>query len=329
MPVQLIKRFWVALVVVAILAGWGVYWFQTAFYDTGYAPEQPIAFYHKVHAGELGIDCKYCHFNADRGKHAGVPPMSVCMGCHRPNNVIASNPEYTKEIANLVAISETGSYTIDGVKYHGAPDGIEYEGGVVHWKRVHKLPDHVYFSHQWHVLAGVACQTCHGPVQEMTVLRQYSNLTMSWCLDCHRKSNYVGGRHYVAGDPTTFTVGTADRDLQVKRQVQDPVVTFLVHGDKSPVPAADTTPAADATPALPPAGEAGRQQLVDAVIDAHAQDAQGQGAQLTPQLAEAMRAQVQKLPIWRLQDLPESHRKYYQDPASFQNALTQCSTCHQ
>jgi len=324
---RLTKRFWVAMVVLLVLVGWFIYWFQTAFYDTGYAPEQPIAFYHKVHAGELGIDCKYCHFNADRGKHAGVPPMSVCMGCHRPNNVTTNNPDYQKEIANLVAIADTGSYTIDGVKYHGIPDGVEYEGGVVHWKRVHKLPDHVYFSHQWHVRAGVACQTCHGPVQEMTVLRQYSNLTMTWCLDCHRKANYVGGRRYVASAPSTFTVGTADRELTVTKDQPDTIVQFITQADPSPAPPAVQVPAEDT---YPPQGEAGRQQLIDTVVEGQqGMDASGAHVPLPPQLAAAMRSQLQGLPIWRLADLPETHRKYYQDPAAFQNALTQCSTCHQ
>lgn len=324
-PLQLLRRFWVALAVVVILGLWLVYWFQTAFHDTGYAPEQPIAFYHKVHAGELGIDCKYCHFNADRGKHAGVPPMSVCLGCHRVVSG-SDNPQYAKEIAALLAVADTGSYHIDGTTYHGTPDGVEYRGGVVHWRRVHKLPDFVYFSHQWHVRAGVACQTCHGPVQTMTVLRQYSDLTMGWCLDCHRKSNYVGGRRYDAADPSTFTVGTADRDVQRARVVGDPTVAFLQHPGQAPAQTQASPPGqGEAASGGLPAGEAARETLVQTVED----QAQGSMASLPPELREAMRARVKNLPIWRLQDLPETHRAYYRDAASFQNAPTQCTTCHQ
>ncbi len=326
LPLQLLKRFWLAGALALLVAGWGVHWFGNAFYDTGYAPEQPIAFYHKVHAGELGIDCKYCHFNADRGKHAGVPPMSVCLGCHRVVNG-GDNPQYAKEISALLAVADKGSYSIDGTTYHGTPDGIEYEGGVVHWKRVHKLPDFVYFSHQWHVRAGVACQTCHGPVQEMTVLRQYSDLTMGWCLDCHRRSNYVGGRRYDPEDPASFAVGTANREVMRARDIGDPTVEFIRRGAQAP--REDSTASASKVPEHPPRGEAERERLVTTVLDGHDQSGAGEVATLPPELREAMRKRVSNLPIWRLSDLPETHRAYYGDAHSFQNAATQCTTCHQ
>jgi hypothetical protein len=328
-PLQVLKRFWVALVLVVLVAGYAVYWFQNAFYDTGYAPEQPIAFYHKVHAGDLHIDCKYCHFNAERGKHAAVPPMSVCLGCHR--NVTTENEQYKKEIANLLAIADKGSYQIDGVTYHGEKnDDVVYDGGVVHWQRVHKLPDHVYFSHQWHVRAGVACQTCHGPVQEMTVLRQYSDLTMSWCLDCHRKSNYVGGRRYDPADPTTFAVGTGSRSAQLDREEPDAVVDFVARQVKtSAAPQAAAAPQAEGEQPQQPKrilrGEGDREAMVKTVVDAHETDT----TTLPPQLRAVMRERLRDLPVWRLADLPETHRAFYQDPASFQNAPTQCNTCHQ
>jgi hypothetical protein len=313
-PLYLIKRFWVALTILTMVFGSFAYWIKNAFYDTGYAPVQPIAFYHKVHAGDLKIDCKYCHFNAERGKHPGVPPMSVCMGCH--NHVVSDNPEYQKEIAKLKAIADSGSYELDGVVY---------EGGVVHWRRVHKLPDHVYFSHQWHVRAGVACQTCHGPVQEMTVMRQFSDLTMSWCVDCHRKSNYVAGREYREEDPATFVVGTASRDIVRQRQVADPVVAFASshqtpHADAH-AHAPSATAQAEITPSrLSTSGESAREDYLQAVIEERS---------VPPALREAMKAKWRNLPIWRLADLPETHRAFYKNPSGFQNAPTQCNTCHQ
>jgi hypothetical protein len=328
-PLQLLRRFWVAILVLLLLVWTGYHWFQTAFYDTGYAPEQPIAFYHRVHAGELGIDCKYCHFNADRGKHAGVPPMSVCLGCHR---VVTSseNPDYAHEITALLAIADKGSYKIDGTTYHGKPDGVEYEGGVVHWKRVHKLPDFVYFSHQWHVRAGVACQTCHGPVQEMTTLRQYADLTMAWCLDCHRRSNYVGGRRYDAADPSTFAVGSANRDVVRARDVDDPTVTFIRSvGGQQPAAAGDAAAPSASAPEHIPDGEGERKAMVATVMQEREQAQGMEISALPPQLRKAMEARVNNLPIWRLADLPETHRAYYGDSSSFQNAPTQCTTCHQ
>ncbi len=337
-PLQLLKRFWVALAILLLVAGSVSWWFKNAFYDTGYAPEQPIAFYHKVHAGELKIDCKYCHFNAERGKHPGIPPMSVCLGCHRPGNVTTENTQYQKEIASLLAVAEKGSYEIDGKgPYHGEPDNVVYDGGVVHWKRVHKLPDHVYFSHQWHVRAGVACQTCHGPIQEMTVVRQFSDLTMGWCLDCHRQSKYVGGRRYDPADPSSFAVGGADRETQRQRQLPDDVVEFVARqvdtGKAAPAVEShapeSTDHSAESARQPLPAGEAGRATLVQDVVESHAQDAKDHGMALPPELRAAMQAKVANLPIWRLSDLPETHRKYYTDAAGFQNAPTQCNTCHQ
>jgi hypothetical protein len=147
---------------------------------------------------------------------------------------------------------------------------------------------------------------------------------MGWCLDCHRRSNYVGGRRYHPEDPSTFTVGTADRDVMRARDVGDPTVEFIRRG-------AETTPDAGAKPpeSALPRGEAERERLVTTVLDGHDQSGAGQVATLPPELREAMRKRVKDLPIWRLSDLPETHRAYYGDPHSFQNAATQCTTCHQ
>lgn len=314
LPVWLLKRFWI----IALFLGLGVIsavvWFRGAFDDKGYAPLQPIAFSHQLHAGELKMDCAYCHFNAERGKHAGVPPMSVCLGCHGPDKggVQAKSPE----IAKLLSIADKGSYT--------GEDGVVHEGGVVHWNRVHKLPDHVYFSHQWHVKAGVACQTCHGAVEEMAVVRQHATLSMGWCLDCHRKSNYVGGLAF-DGQSANFTVGTANYNVMrdSTRTPADPVVVFKdreVAGKAKPTADAHGAHAAAAAAANP----------ADKRASTHSA------------FIEQLKANP-TLPRWRIADLPATHQKVYHDlyknadgtlsfddfSKTFMNAPTHCSTCHQ
>ena len=144
----------------------------------GYQPEQPIAFSHKIHAGENGVDCNYCHSGARHSKSAGVPSANVCMNCHTYIKGESENGQ--QEIAKIYdAIGfdpETRTY-IEG-----------YEQKPIKWVRIHNLPDLAYFNHSQHVnVAGVECQTCHGPIEEMEVVEQYSSLTMGWCIDCHRE----------------------------------------------------------------------------------------------------------------------------------------------
>ncbi len=131
----------------------------------GYAPLQPIKFSHKVHVEENQIDCQYCHHLADHSKSAGIPGSNVCLNCH----------ELVREGTH------SGRFEIN--KIHAAVDS----GMPVEWIRVHRLPDFVYFNHAQHVEVGnIDCQECHGAVEEMHVLEQYSDLSMGWCLDCHR-----------------------------------------------------------------------------------------------------------------------------------------------
>jgi menaquinone reductase, multiheme cytochrome c subunit len=128
--------------------------------EVGYRPTQPVAYSHKLHAGNLGMDCTYCHYTVDKSSYAAVPAAEICMNCHvriRPQSVL------------LAPIRE--SYAT------GAP---------VEWIRVHSLPDYVYFNHQAHVTAGVSCLHCHGRVDQMDVVHQVEPLSMAWCLDCHR-----------------------------------------------------------------------------------------------------------------------------------------------
>lgn len=142
----------------------------------GYAPEQPINFSHKLHAGVHKIDCQYCHDGARRSKHAVIPATNTCMNCHE---AVQEGPSGTKEIAKIY---DAAGWDVEKQKYTGEEKPIE-------WVKIHNLPDHVYFNHAQHVVAGkVACQTCHGDVEEMDVLEQYAPLSMGWCVNCHRET---------------------------------------------------------------------------------------------------------------------------------------------
>ncbi len=130
-----------------------------------YSPDQPVKFSHKVHAGQNQINCQYCHFTADNSKHAGIPPVQLCMNCH--NLVKQGKKTGTEEINKIYAALESGK--------------------SIEWVRVHNLPDHTYFNHAQHVKVGkVDCKECHGPVEEMDRIIQTYNLGMGWCIDCHR-----------------------------------------------------------------------------------------------------------------------------------------------
>ena len=144
---------------------------------TNYMPEQPIAFSHKVHAGDNGIDCNYCHTSARTSKTSGIPSANVCMNCHE--NITSGTNTGTAEIQKIY---DAIGYDPDKRQY------IEgYEQKPIQWVRIHNLPDLSYFNHAQHVtVAGLECQECHGPVQEMDVLYQHADLTMGWCVECHR-----------------------------------------------------------------------------------------------------------------------------------------------
>lgn len=143
--------------------------------NEGYQPEQPIAFSHKIHAGENGIACVYCHFGAEKSKTSGVPPASLCMNCHKA--ITEGTKTGTKEISKIYAALD---YDPNTQKYGPNQKPIE-------WVRIHNLPDFSYFNHSQHVtVAKVECQKCHGPVETMDTLKQFSPLTMGWCIDCHR-----------------------------------------------------------------------------------------------------------------------------------------------
>ena len=164
--------------------------------DQGYAPIQPIHYSHKIHAGANQIECKYCHSSARVSKHSGIPSLNVCMNCHEYIGEYNGEEDlengYTKDF-----------YTNEIKKLYNAVGWDEenqvYTGNTqpVKWIRIHNLPDFVYFNHAQHAqVAKIECQTCHGPVEEMEILYQYSPLTMGWCIDCHRESNVDKDNEY-------------------------------------------------------------------------------------------------------------------------------------
>ena len=126
----------------------------------GYAPEQPVPYSHRVHAGDLDIDCRYCHTGVEETAFATIPPTQTCMNCHR--SILPDS----EKLAPVRASHETGM--------------------PIEWVRVHDLPDFVYFNHSAHVRRGVGCVECHGRVDQMEVVWQAEALSMAWCLDCHR-----------------------------------------------------------------------------------------------------------------------------------------------
>jgi cytochrome c2 len=156
--------------------------------DQNYEPIQPIHYSHKIHAGDNEINCKYCHSAARVGKNAGIPSLNVCMNCHKNIAEVAettATPEYSKAYydAEIQKLYTAVGWDKTTQSYTGKTQPVK-------WIRIHNLPDFVYFNHSQHVtVAGVECQTCHGPVQEFENMKQFSPLTMGWCVDCHRKTD--------------------------------------------------------------------------------------------------------------------------------------------
>ncbi|OQW52808.1 MAG: cytochrome C [Proteobacteria bacterium SG_bin7] len=132
-------------------------------YNKNYEPDQPIPYDHSLHAGTYKIPCMYCHSNADRSRHATVPSLNVCMNCHM--TVGSDKP-------NVQKLQEHFNKNIPIV-----------------WNKVHLLPDFVMFNHKPHIRKGVNCQECHGPIETMKKVKQHSDLSMGWCVDCHRRNN--------------------------------------------------------------------------------------------------------------------------------------------
>ncbi len=146
------------LVTLLVIGGiW--YYFSPRNTDVGYRPEQPVAYSHKLHAGDLQIDCRYCHVGVERGPVAGVPPTETCMNCHATVKT---------DSVKLLPIRESAR-----------------TGKAIKWVRVHKTPDYAFFDHSPHIKAAIGCEDCHGRIDQMPVVMQHEPLNMQWCLDCH------------------------------------------------------------------------------------------------------------------------------------------------
>ena len=145
------------------------YYAPNKYFEVGYTPVQPVEYSHKLHAGDLGMDCRYCHSTVERSSFAAVPATEVCMNCH--SKVKTESP-------NLAPVRE--SYANDT---------------PIPWIKVHNLPDYVYFNHSAHLGAGVGCSTCHGRVDQMIRVGQVSALSMGWCLECHRNPGPALRKH--------------------------------------------------------------------------------------------------------------------------------------
>ncbi|MFD0796450.1 cytochrome c3 family protein [Maribacter chungangensis] len=200
------NQFLVLVTTVILLLGSAYFaygWMMQVGVDQGYAPIQPIHYSHKIHAGDNKIECQYCHSSARVSKHSGIPSLNVCMNCHKSIYEYKGNPEgptaedlangytnefYTNEIKKLY---KAVGWDEENQRYTGESQPVE-------WVRIHNLPDFAYFNHSQHVsVAGVDCTTCHGPVEEMEIMYQYSPLTMGWCIDCHRETDVkVEGNEY-------------------------------------------------------------------------------------------------------------------------------------
>ena len=154
----------VLLLVVAVVGIGGVcfFWYfgSPEYTDVGYRPDQPVEFSHRLHAGDLGMDCRYCHSQVEFSAHANIPPTQTCMNCHK---IVATDSE------KLLPVRESWA-----------------EDDPIDWVRVHETPDYAYFNHSAHINAGVGCATCHGNVRAMPKITQSEPLNMAWCLECHR-----------------------------------------------------------------------------------------------------------------------------------------------
>ncbi|HSR53678.1 MAG TPA: cytochrome c3 family protein [Acidobacteriota bacterium] len=147
-------------VMAAAVAGGMWYFFSPEYTDVGYAPVQPVPYSHALHAGQMEIDCRYCHASVEKSAAAVIPPTQTCMNCHQL--VLRDSPK----LAPLVDSSTSKNH--------------------MRWVRVHDLPQYAYFDHSSHVLKGVGCVSCHGRIDQMEVVHQVKPLSMAWCLDCHR-----------------------------------------------------------------------------------------------------------------------------------------------
>lgn len=201
-PVPFYKnKVYIALCILVLFIVGGYYTIQGAINlgrQDGYMPEQPIFYSHKVHAGINQINCLYCHSSAEKSKHAMIPSENVCMNCHKAVTEYTGPDLFTAEgkkvngTAEIQKLYDHIGWDKDAGRYTKPAQPIE-------WKKIHSLPDHVYFNHSQHVSAGkVQCQTCHGNIQDMDEVKQFADLSMGWCVNCHRttKVQFAENNYY-------------------------------------------------------------------------------------------------------------------------------------
>jgi len=186
------------LVIASVAFVW--YYFSPWYTDVGYRPVQPVPYSHKLHADDLGIDCRYCHHSVENSPHANVPPTQTCMNCHK---LILPESE------RLLLVRESW-----GIKL------------PLRWVRVHKIADYAYFDHSRHLHAGIGCADCHGNVAQMEVVTQKKPLSMSWCLDCHRDPDrYLRPREELTNMSWQPPPDQADyaRRIKIEKEIKPPV----------------------------------------------------------------------------------------------------------
>ncbi|MBX9703094.1 MAG: cytochrome c family protein [Silvanigrellaceae bacterium] len=190
-------------VTLAIAIGLIWYYFTPKFLQVGYQPEQPVPFSHQLHAGKLGMDCRYCHSKVEEEAYAQIPPTQTCMGCH--NKVKKDSPRLTEVIKS-------------------------YEKNIsIPWIKIHKLPKYARFNHSAHLSVGVSCQKCHGRVDKMEVVRQVEPLSMGWCLDCHRHpNNKIGPKDQITNLPfaESLHLNSSGKRVSFEQTKLSPIKTF-------------------------------------------------------------------------------------------------------
>ncbi len=192
------------LVTVGVVAG-VTYYFTPAYWEVGYEPDQPVDYSHQLHAGTLGIDCRYCHTYVENSEHANVPDTATCMNCHS-----GADDESAGYLMPLLWDKHKVNPNLQRVRAAYA------SGEPIPWKRVHKLPEYAHFQHSVHVNAGVSCYSCHGRMDRQEVVRQEEPLSMAWCLDCHRDpgKNLVDNTGLLGEAQSIFDLGGVEATLK-------------------------------------------------------------------------------------------------------------------
>lgn len=177
--------------------------------NQGYEPVQPIVYSHRLHAGQLGLSCFYCHSAAETSRYAGIPSAGVCTNCHQQVRATAAAITREEEAAKQ---EKREPRDIESAELRKLYDALALDADLqpikgqpqkpIAWTKVHVLPDSVYFDHRAHITVGVACQRCHGPIETMERVRQFETLAMGWCVNCHREVNETG----VNGRPVNASI---------------------------------------------------------------------------------------------------------------------------